>query len=190
MGYPTGILPPNYYKNVAPVVDSEPVLVFVSVIVLNMKLSSSAAQTLDMDIFYHNIWSDPRLLAPNEGVISNGSSVSGGGSLYKLDHRWSERLWTPNTYFRNAEAGSVSNILTPTHYYSVVNKTLVFMAVRLSLRLSCAMDFAKFPFDQQRCFLNITMTNEDYRIVQLRWNEFRIGRHLDSTEFKVTDLTL
>lgn len=149
-----------------------------------MKLSSSAAQTLDMDIFYHNIWSDPRLLAPNEGVINNGSNVS-GGSLYKLDHRWSERLWTPNTYFRNAEAGSVSNILTPTHYYSVVNNTLVFMAVRLSLRLSCAMDFAKFPFDVQRCFLNITMTNEDYRVVQLRWNEFRIGRHLDSTEFKV-----
>ncbi len=178
-----GILPPNYYKNVAPTVDGQPVMVFVSVIVLNMKLSSTASQTLDMDIFYHNFWQDQRLLAPNEGVSSNGSNVS--GSLYKLDHKWADRLWTPNTYFRNAEAGSVSNILSPTHYYSVLNNSHVFMAVRLNLKLSCQMDFRKFPFDVQRCFLNITMTNEDYRIVQLRWFEFRIGRHLDSTEFKI-----
>lgn len=76
--------------------------------------------------------------------------------IFKLHNSWRDRLWVPDTYFRNAIHGSVSNILTPTHYFTVANYTQVFMAVRIQLRLSCDMNFAKYPFDSQKCFINIT----------------------------------
>src|SRR5699024_8214973 len=98
---------------------------------------------------------------------------------------WHERLWTPDTYFRNADSGRVSNILSPTYYFTVTNYTEIFMAVRLSLKLQCAMNFAKFPFDSQKCFINITMTDEDIDTVVLQWDNFRVGSHVDVTEFEV-----
>ncbi len=183
-----GILPPLYYKDVAPVRDNQPVTVFVSVIILNLKLSSSAAQTLDVDIFFHNYWEDHRLLRPkNADALSHRLNLSDGSGTaqYKLDHSWANRIWTPDTYFRNADAGHISAVLTPTYYFTVVNQTTVFMAVRLSLRLFCRMNFAKFPFDVQRCFLNITSTSDEASILRLQWDEFRIGSHVDTAEFSI-----
>ena len=117
-------------------------------------------QTFDVDIFYHNYWSDHRLRKPsNEKALAhlpNKDSIP----LFKLGRSWHNRLWLPDTYFRNAIRGSISNILTPTQYISVKNYTEIFMAVRLSLRLSCEMNFAKFPFDTQKCFINITTSKQ------------------------------
>lgn len=184
------ILPQNYYRDVAPMVDDKPVKVTVSVIVLNIKLSPESTQTFDADIFYHNYWSDHRLQKPtNEHAIAQRINLSAQESLpqYKLSDSWRSRLWVPDTYFRNAIGGSISNILTPTYYLTITNYTEVFMAVRLSLKLSCEMDFAKFPFDKQTCFFNISMTSEDINTVVLEWDHFRVGSHVDVTEFEVIE---
>ena len=181
-----GILPSNYYKNVAPTQNGQPVIVNVSVSILNMHLSSTASQTLDVDIFYHNLWVDHRLKKPTTDEISQKFNISNPVlTMYKLTHNWHEKLWIPNTYFRNADSGRISNILTPTYYFEVINNNVIFMAVRLSLKLSCRMNFAKFPFDVQKCFINITMTNEDTDTVQLQWDQFKIGKHIDTSEFAI-----
>ena len=73
----------------------------------------------------------------------------------RLNKSWKDRLWTPDTYFRNAIDGSVSNI-NPMIYLTIENQTKVFMAVKLSLELSCDMDFVKYPFDTQKCSLELS----------------------------------
>lgn len=118
-------------------------------------------QTFDADMFYHNYWTDHRLQKPsNEDAIAQRINLSAQESLpqYKLSDSWKTRFWVPDTYFRNAIEGGVSNILTPTHYFTITNYTEVFMAVRLSLKLSCEMNFVKFPFDVQKLFINISMS--------------------------------
>lgn len=183
------ILPPHYYRDVAPMTkDRKPVKVTVSLVILNIKLSQGSSQTFDADMFYHNYWTDHRLQKPsNEDAIAQRINLSAQESLpqYKLSDSWRKRIWTPDTYFRNAIEGGVSNILTPTHYFTITNYTEVFMAVRLSLKLSCEMNFVKFPFDVQKCFINISMTSEDINTVILEWDMFRVGSHVDRTEFQV-----
>lgn len=183
------ILPPHYYRNIAPVIRGDPVHVKVSVVILSMTVSSGSDQTFDADIFYHNTWTDHRLRKPsNEAALQHLPSSSPSSSsppVFKLPSSWRNRLWIPDTYFRNAISGTVSNILTPTHYFTVTNYTEVFMAVRLSLKLSCEMNFSKFPFDTQTCFINITSTTEDNSTVVLQWTMFRVGSHVDVTEFSV-----
>ena len=156
------ILPFYYYSDVAPVTSNgKPVKVTVSVTILNIKLSPGSSQTFDADIFYHNYWIDYRLQKPtNEYAIAQRINLSPQESLpqYKLSDAWKRRLWVPDTYFRNAVSGGISNILTPTYYFTITNYTEVFLAVRLNLKLSCEMNFAKFPFDTQKCFFNISMS--------------------------------
>lgn len=148
------ILPGNYQKDVAPILKpDEPVRVKVSVIILSMSFSSGSEQVFDVDIFYHNRWKDPRLLLPTHAE---------NASYYKISHSWSKKLWVPDTIFRNAHHGAISNILSPTYYFTVTNRTEVFMAVRLSLKLTCEMDFLRFPFDSQTCFFNITSSKSTF----------------------------
>lgn len=49
------------------------------------------------------------------------------------------------------------------------------------------MNFAKFPFDVQKCFINLTMTNEGEDLVRLVWKDFRIGSRVDTTEFEIVN---
>jgi hypothetical protein len=77
-------------------------------------------------------------------------------SKLRLNKNWKDKLWTPDTYFRNAIEGSVSNIIDPILYFTIENQTKVFMAVKLTLEFSCDMDFVKYPFDSQTCSLDLS----------------------------------
>ncbi len=66
-------------------------------------------------------------------------------SKLRLNKNWKDRLWTPDTYFRNAIEGSVTNIIDPILYLTIENQTKVFMAVKLTLEFSCDMNFVKYP---------------------------------------------
>ncbi|KAH9426093.1 hypothetical protein DERP_007033 [Dermatophagoides pteronyssinus] len=181
-----GILPDVYHQNVAPMQDGHPVQVKVSVIILNLKIGSISTQDFDVDIFYHQHWNDYRLQPPtNIEAMTKMKTNDSNVVQYRLTDRWRNRLWIPNVYFRNAVSGSISNILTPTYYFTITNYTEVFMAVRLSLKLTCHMNFYKFPFDTQICYMNLTSTSDDANTMRLSWNIFRIGSHVDESEFTV-----
>ncbi|OTF76131.1 hypothetical protein BLA29_004306 [Euroglyphus maynei] len=182
-----GILPDVYYQNVAPIRNGQPVQVKVSVIILNLKIGSISTQDFDVDIFYHQQWNDHRLKRPtNIEAMTKMKTNDSNIIQYRLTDLWRNRLWIPNVYFRNAVSGSISNILTPTYYFTITNYTQVFMAVRLSLKLTCHMNFYKFPFDTQICYINLTSTSDDANTMRLSWQTFRIGSHVDESEFTVT----
>jgi len=96
-----------------------------------------------MDFFYHLHWYDHRLTAPATEIVTLGSE-------------WKDKLWIPDTYFRNSMSGGIPTVLHPSVYFTITNGTQVFMAARFQLKLSCNMEFTKFPFDNQICFVNIT----------------------------------
>lgn len=112
-----------------------------------------------MDIFYHSIWNDYRLQKPTiaEAITHLKNHTGNINTIqYRLPDQWKSLLWIPDVYFRNAVSGSISNILNPTYYFTITNYTEVFMAVRLNLKLTCHMNFYKFPFDTQTCYINLT----------------------------------
>ena len=100
-----------------------------------------------MEVFFHQYWTDHRLRSPT-GLDPN--------IKLRLDKSWKERLWTPDTYFRNAVGGSVSNIIDPILYFTIQNQTKMFMAVKLTLEFSCDMNFVKYPFDTQKCSFELS----------------------------------
>jgi hypothetical protein len=105
-------------------------------------------QSFNVDLFYHQYWTDNRLLAP-KGLYQNSTK-------YTLSSQWKDRIWTPDTFFRNAISGGVANVMSPSLYFTVTERTNIFMAARLQMKLSCDMNFRKYPFDSQTCYIRMT----------------------------------
>ncbi|XP_054154565.1 glycine receptor subunit alpha-4-like [Oppia nitens] len=168
------LLPSNYNKDIAPVNNGQPVDVYVSMVVLSYKPEPGAEQAVRIDFFYQLEWYDHRLRAPDDEKVTLGA-------------QWKDKLWVPDTYFRNSMSGGIPIGLSPTVYFVVTNSTRMFMAARYQLVLACDMDFRKFPFDRQSCPINITTLSNTIETVQLYWSGFRIGSHVVLPEFEIED---
>ncbi|CAG2175241.1 unnamed protein product, partial [Oppiella nova] len=129
------LLPKYYDPLMPPKLDGNPVKVDVKISILNIR---SIKET---ELY----WSDYRILPQNLTLDSR----------IVLDNKWRHKLWIPDSYFKNALSGHVTDIIFPTLYFAVHNQTELFMASRVSLQLSCDMDFAKFPHDTQECHIDI-----------------------------------
>ncbi|CAG2171877.1 unnamed protein product [Oppiella nova] len=147
------ILPDNYNIDIAPTLNEQPVLVNVSMSVLNLKPDAGASESFVVDFFYQLYWYDHRLTAPATEKVTLGS-------------QWKDKLWTPDTYFRNSMSGGIPSVLHPSVYFTITNSTQVFMAARFQLKLS------------------LSQTIDD---VRLDWDNFRIGSHVVLPEFEIID---
>ncbi|CAG2118615.1 unnamed protein product, partial [Medioppia subpectinata] len=141
------ILPSNYNYLVAPVVNNTAVQIDVSLSLLSFRSIKEKSLSFEVEVFLHQYWSDVRLRSPT-GVDTK--------TKIRLNKSWKDKLWTPDTYFPNAIDGSVSNIMDPIVYLTIENQTKVFMAVKMTLEFSCDMNFAKYPFDTQKCSLELS----------------------------------
>lgn len=154
------ILPSPYYANSPPLPkDGGPVHVDIGIDLIKVMIDSEDPTTLDLDFYLYVQWRDHRLLPPShEASISQYIHLSYHERIaqYKLNGAWISRLWTPDTIFANALSGNKLNIYSPTNYFLITNYTDVFMSVRLQLKLFCDMEFSRFLYDKQTCFINIT----------------------------------
>lgn len=72
-----------------------------------------------------------------------------------LDVEWLNGIWRPDTFFKNAKMVQFQQITVPNHYVWLYrDKTILYM-MKLTLQLSCAMDFAIYPHDTQECKIQI-----------------------------------
>lgn len=102
----------------------------------------------DMDfsvtLFLHQEWSDYRLKFNNSYV-----------KRLQLDQKDIDRIWTPDTYFVQAKTGSKHDITKANSFLHVECNGTVLYSIRLSLKLSCQMDFHLYPLDRQECKVNV-----------------------------------
>lgn len=72
-----------------------------------------------------------------------------------LEVEWLKNMWRPDSYFKNAKSVTFQTMTIPNHYvWLYKDKTILYM-VKLTLRLSCAMNFMIYPHDTQECKLQM-----------------------------------
>lgn len=72
-----------------------------------------------------------------------------------LEVDWLKNMWRPDSFFKNAKSVTFQTMTIPNHYmWLYKDKTILYM-VKLTLRLSCAMNFAIYPHDTQECKLQM-----------------------------------
>jgi histamine-gated chloride channel len=72
-----------------------------------------------------------------------------------LEVEWLKYMWRPDSFFKNAKSVTFQTMTIPNHYmWLYKDKTILYM-VKLTLRLSCAMNFIIYPHDTQECKLQM-----------------------------------
>lgn len=167
------VLSEDYDKLQPPKENGNPVMVNISVFVLNIRTIDEAKQFYEVDLFFHQNWHDVRL--------------KGGSGTVVLDNKWRDDLWTPETYFKNSVDGKLDTIIFPYMYLTLDPHGNVFFAARVSLKLVCAMDLTRYPHDEQNCDIQIMSFLHNNASVVLRWKAFYVTKNLSLSQFTVAD---
>ncbi|XP_076373239.1 glycine receptor subunit alpha-2-like [Tachypleus tridentatus] len=134
-----------YDKMRPPKKDGKPTKVFFHVTVMGLDSINEGSMTYAADIFFAQTWKDHRLKLPENMTMD-----------YRLlEVEWLKYMWRPDSFFKNAKQVTFQTMTIPNHYMWLwKDKTILYM-VKLTLTLSCSMNFASYPHDTQMCSLQM-----------------------------------
>ncbi|KAF3693807.1 Gamma-aminobutyric acid receptor subunit beta-2 [Channa argus] len=92
-----------------------------------------------MDMFFRQMWVDERLKF--EGPIE----------ILRLNNRMVEKIWTPDTFFRNSKKSISHNMTTPNKLFRIMQNGTVLYTMRLTISAECPMSLMNFPMDGHAC---------------------------------------
>lgn len=144
----------SYDKMRPPKPGGKPTKVEFHVTVMSLDSINEGSMTYAADIFFGQSWDDHRLKLPANMT-----------SEYRLlPVEWLEEIWRPDSFFKNAKQVTFQRMTIPNHYLWLYNSKKIMYMVKLTLLLSCAMKFHKYPHDEQLCKMSmesISHTTED-----------------------------
>ncbi|KAJ1520112.1 hypothetical protein ONE63_004332 [Megalurothrips usitatus] len=157
------ILPENpklYDKMRPPKKDGGPTVVFFHVTVMGLDSIDENSMTYAADIFFAQTWKDHRLRLPE--------NMTSEYRLLEVD--WLKNMWRPDSFFKNAKAVTFQTMTIPNHYmWLYKDKTILYM-VKLTLTLSCAMNFMIYPHDTQECKLQMESLSHTTDDMVFQWD--------------------
>ncbi|XP_014276839.1 glycine receptor subunit alpha-4 isoform X1 [Halyomorpha halys] len=157
------ILPedPNMYDKMRPPKkDGHPTVVYFHVTVMGLDSIDENSMTYVADIFFAQTWKDYRLRLPE--------NMTSEYRLLEVD--WLKNMWRPDSFFKNAKSVTFQTMTIPNHYvWLYKDKTILYM-VKLTLRLSCVMNFMIYPHDTQECKLQMESLSHTTDDMMFQWD--------------------
>uniref|UniRef100_A0A3Q4H3R8 Gamma-aminobutyric acid type A receptor subunit alpha6a n=1 Tax=Neolamprologus brichardi TaxID=32507 RepID=A0A3Q4H3R8_NEOBR len=92
-----------------------------------------------MDMFFRQMWVDERLKF--EGPIE----------ILRLNNLMVDKIWTPDTFFRNSKKSISHNMTTPNKLFRIMQNGTVLYTMRLTISAECPMSLMDFPMDGHSC---------------------------------------
>ncbi|KAM7428257.1 hypothetical protein ABFA07_016952 [Porites harrisoni] len=123
--------------------DSKPTDVIVSLYLLSIGNFKVRQMDFQLSFYYREIWRDPRLAYGNHFPKDE---IELGGEIR-------QNIWVPNTYFVNKK-GSASPA-DAQYFVRISRNGTLSTTTKNTITMDCYMDLRNFPFDVQKCNLNI-----------------------------------
>ncbi|GAB0093736.1 Neurotransmitter-gated ion-channel [Sergentomyia squamirostris] len=150
----------SYDKMRPPKKEGTPTTVFFHVTVMGLDSIDETSMTYAADIFFAQTWKDHRLRLPE--------NMTSEYRLLEVD--WLKHMWRPDSFFKNAKSVTFQTMTIPNHYmWLYKDKTILYM-VKLTLRLSCAMNFVIYPHDTQECKLQMESLSHTTDDMIFQWD--------------------
>lgn len=152
--------PTTYDKMRPPKQGGRPTNVHFHVTVMSIDSINENSMTFAADIFFAQTWTDHRLKLP--------ANMTTEYRLLDLD--WLEHLWRPDSFFKNAKEVNFQTMTIPNHYVWLYKDFSILYMVKLTLTLSCAMNFAIYPHDTQECKLQMESLSHTTDDLVFQWD--------------------
>lgn len=152
--------PRLYDKMRPPKINDQPTIVNFHVTVMGLDSIDENSMTYAADIFFAQTWKDFRLRLPE--------NMTSEYRLLEVD--WLKHMWRPDSFFKNAKSVTFQSMTIPNHYvWLYKDKTILYM-VKLTLKLSCAMNFLIYPHDTQECKLQMESLSHTTDDLIFQWD--------------------
>ncbi|XP_023228871.1 glycine receptor subunit alpha-2-like, partial [Centruroides sculpturatus] len=172
----------TYDRFTAPYQPGKPTVVAVKIIIINIRSLDESEMTYWADLFIQFKWKDRRLKFPK---TSNSSTVI-------LNPEWRNKIWTPDTYFKNSLDGRLDGDIIPYMFLKLSNDSTVLFMARITQLFSCNMDLHYFPHDTQTCSIFMQSLNTIREEMDLIWHPGRsmtIVEYLKLSQFDIINYT-
>ncbi|CAF3421276.1 unnamed protein product [Rotaria sp. Silwood1] len=134
------------------------------------------------DLIFRQSWYDPRLNYSGTEWAKKSPEIT-------LHYSLIDRIWVPDSFFRNAKEGKRSDITVPNRLIRIHRDGKVLYSQRLLLKLDCQMKLQKFPLDNQTCVVNIGSYAFATNDLAFYWDEtpntsaIRVNEDLEMPDF-------
>lgn len=157
---------------------SGPVLVTTNLYIRSISSICDIGMNYEVQLTFRQQWRD-------ESLAFDDNS----GKIRYLNIYDPRKLWTPDTFFVNELESHHHRITTPNVLVRIYPDGSVLQSIRISLKLSCPMDFHRYPFDEQQC--NIVIESYGYTAADLvllwkKGDPVQITRNLYLPKFTLT----
>ncbi|CAH1772227.1 unnamed protein product [Owenia fusiformis] len=118
-------------------------------------------QTMDysINIYLRQQWTDPRLADKKNKTR---------GMLKLEDGMW-EKIWVPDVFFRNEKQAQYHYVTIPNRLLRLFPDGRVWYASKITATLTCPMDLAKYPLDEQKCPMMFESFGNTLDAVNFKW---------------------
>uniref|UniRef100_A0A914V8E5 Neurotransmitter-gated ion-channel ligand-binding domain-containing protein n=1 Tax=Plectus sambesii TaxID=2011161 RepID=A0A914V8E5_9BILA len=147
----------NYNPDVRPVRDqSTPSVIKFQLFISSIVNINEQDETLSLLVWMHTTWKDEFLNWNMADTNQNCTSIK----------TRARKLWTPDAVFTNTI--DITPIVVPDQQWlAITNEGIVSMTKTAFITVRCTMKIADFPFDTQRCPLQVTVWTYEYQDLQL-----------------------
>lgn len=124
-----------------------------------------------LSLFLRLNWSDPRLKFQQfkkSNLKYKNCNISDSGQL-RLNSKTTEDIWTPDIFFSNAKQAYLHNQTMKNVMVRIFEDGTVETSTRLSLVLTCNMNFEHFPFDVHVCSMKFASYQYNTNEMRLSW---------------------
>ncbi|KAK6299307.1 hypothetical protein J4Q44_G00308170 [Coregonus suidteri] len=92
-----------------------------------------------IDMFFRQTWVDERL------------KYDGAVEILRLNNKMVDKIWTPDTFFRNSRNSIAHNMTTPNKLFRIMQNGTILYTMRLTISAECPMRLMDFPMDGHTC---------------------------------------
>ena len=113
-------------------------------------------------MYFRQFWSDPRLSFDKNAFGIEKLVV--GSEYIKL-------IWVPDTFFVNEKIALFHQATTENQFLRITHTGEVLRSMRLTIKATCPMNLANFPFDSQMCTVEIESFGYTMADLKYKWND-------------------
>ncbi|KAI6192191.1 Ligand-Gated ion Channel [Aphelenchoides bicaudatus] len=169
----------NYDKNNLPSAESTNVIVELTV--QGITEISEFSSSFKADIWFSQIWRDPRLDFTDFNYCLTNMSLS----AHKLPS-----LWTPNVCLVNSKKVEIHSSPQQNVLLLIFPNGTIWLNFRVSLQGPCKLDLSTFPMDYQQCELVFESYSYNTAEVRIVWRDWEAVSIPDPSSSKLPDFEL
>ena len=92
-----------------------------------------------------------------------------GDAKVNIDASYVDKIWRPDIFFVDSRKQERHNVMTDNVMLDITTEGQVTISERLTVKLTCEMDYGLFPFDNQLCPLKIESYALRNHQIKLKW---------------------